>query len=102
MRNIKIRKFEKVDFKFKKATFDLEFLYYCYDNKSIPLFLKFTLANKMLANADVYKSCQQKLLTAEIQEKKVINEHKNHHYNKLLTEIKQQVNPIDFANIDLF
>ena len=56
----------------------------------------------MLANADVYKSCQQKLLTAEIQEKKVINEHKNHHYNKLLTEIKQQVNPIDFANIDLF
>ena len=36
---------------------------------------------------------------AEIEEKKrVINEHKNHHY-KLLTKIKQQVNPIDFAHI---
>ena len=36
---------------------------------------------------------------AEIEEKKrVINEHKNHHY-KLLAKIKQQVNPIDFAHI---
>ena len=57
------------------------------------------LANKTLAYSDVYKSCQQKLVTAEIEEKKrVINEHKNHHY-KLLTEIKQQVDPIYFAHI---
>ena len=84
--------FEKVDFKFKKAILDLDFLYYCRNNK-------FKLANKMLANSDVYKSCQQKLLTAETGEKKtVINELKNHHY-KLLIEIKQQVNPIDFAHI---
>ena len=65
----------------------------------IPRFLKFKLANKTLANSDSYKSCQQKLPTAEIEEKKrVINEHKNHHY-KLLTKIEQQVNPIDFAHI---
>ena len=94
-----IRKFEKVDFKFKRATLDLDFLYYCRNNNLIPTFLKFKLANKTLANSDVYKLCQQKLLLAEIEEKKrVINEHKNHHY-KLLTEIKQQVNPIDFAHI---
>ena len=55
----------------------------------------------MLANSAAYKSGQQKLLTAEIEEKKgVINEHKNQHY-KLLTKIKQQVNPIDFAHISL-
>ena len=49
----------------------------------------------MLANSAVYKSCQQKLLTAEIEEKKgVINEHKK-------IKIKQQVNPIDFAHISL-
>ena len=60
------------------------------------------LANKTLAYSDVYKSCQQKLVTAEIEEKKrVINEHKNHHY-KLLTEIKQQVDPIYFAHISIF
>ena len=94
-----IRKLEKVYFKFKKATFDLDFLYCCRNNNLIPTFLKFKLANKTLANSDVYKLCQQKLLSAEIEEKKrVINEHKNHHY-KLLTEIKQQVNPIDFAHI---
>ena len=53
----------------------------------------------MLANSDVYKLYQQKLLTAEIKEKKrVTNEHKNHYY-KLLTEVKQQVNPTDFAHI---
>ena len=60
-------------------------------------FLKFKLANKVLTNSNVYKSCQQKLLTAEIEEKKrVINVHKNHHY-KLLSEIKQQVNLIYFT-----
>ena len=67
----------------------------------IPTFLKFKLANKTLANSDIYKSCQQKLLKAEIEEKKrIINEYKKHHY-QLLTEIKQQVNPIDFAHVSL-
>ena len=33
---------------------------------SVPTYLKFELANKTLANSDVYKSCQQKLLIAEI------------------------------------
>ena len=67
----------------------------------IPTFLKFKLANKTLANSDIYKSYQQKLLKAEIEEKKrIINEYKKHHY-QLLTEIKQQVNPIDFAHVSL-
>ena len=96
-----IRKFEKVDFKFKKAIIDLDFLYYCQNNNLIPTFLKFKSANKVLANSDVYKSCQLKVLAVEIEEKKrAINEHKNHHY-KLMIEIKQQVNPIDFAHISL-
>ena len=96
-----IRKFEKVDFKFKKAIIDLDFLYYCQNNNLIPTFLKFKSANKVLANSDVYKSCQPKVLAVEIEEKKrAINEHKNHHY-KLMIEIKQQVNRIDFAHISL-
>ena len=65
----------------------------------IPTFLNFKLVNKTLANSDVYKFSQEKLLTAEIEEKKrLINVHKNHHY-KLLTKIKQKVNPIDLAHI---
>ena len=65
-----IRKFEKVDFKFKKATLNLDFLYYRHNNNFIPAFLKLKLTNKMLANSDVYKLCQEKLLSAEIEEKK--------------------------------
>ena len=50
----------------------------------IPIFLKFKLANKTLANSDVYKLSQQKLLAAEIEEKKrVIKEHKNLFMNYL-------------------
>ena len=83
-----IRRFEKIDLKFNKATLDLDFLYYCHNNLT-PTFLKFKLPYKKLANSDVYKPCQPKLLTAEIEEKKrVINEQKKQHY-KLLTEIKQ-------------
>ena len=79
----------------------MDFLYYCRNNNLIPTFLKFKSANKVLANSDVYKSCQLKVLAVEIEEKKrAINEHKNHHY-KLMIEIKQQVNPIDFAHISL-
>ena len=90
---------KKVDFKFKKATLDLYFLSHCRNNNLILTYLKFELANKTLTNSDVYQLCQQKLLTAEIEEKKrIINEHKKHHY-KLQTEIKQQVNPIDFAHV---
>ena len=93
-----IRKFETVDFKLKKTTLDLDFLSYCCSNFLIPIFLKFKLANKTLANFDVFKLCQQKLLIAGIEEKKkIIDEHKSHHY-KLLIKIKQQVNPIDFGN----
>ena len=82
--SILIRKFEKVDFMFKKAIFDLDFLYYFCNNNLITLFLKFNLASKTFATSDVCKLCQQKLLSVEIEEeKRVINEHKNHHYELL-------------------
>ena len=91
-------RFEKVDFKFKKAALDLGFLFYCRNNNLIPTFLKFKLANETFANSDVYKSCQQKLQKEIKEKKRVTNEHKNQHY-KVLTQIKRQVNPADFAHI---
>ena len=72
-----MKKFEKVDFKFKKATLNLDFLCSYRNNNLIPGFLKFKLSNKAFANSDVYKSCQKKILTEEIEAKKrVINGHK--------------------------
>ena len=66
----RVRKFAKVDFKFEKATLDLDFLYYCGNNNLIPTFLKFKLPNKMLANSDVYKLCQQKLNQQKLKKRK--------------------------------
>ena len=72
-----IRKFQKKDSKFTKATLNVELLYYCRNKNLIPTLVKFKLPNKALANSDVYKSCQLKPLTAEVEEtKRVINEHK--------------------------
>ena len=45
----------------------MDFSHYCSNNNLILAFLKFKLANKTFDNSDVYKSCQQKLLTAEIE-----------------------------------
>ena len=45
----------------------MDFSHYCSNNNLILAFLKFKLANKTFDNSDVHKSCQQKLLTAEIE-----------------------------------
>ena len=43
-----IRKFEKVDYKFRMAKLDINFLIKCQRENVIPNFLKFCLANKDL------------------------------------------------------
>ena len=51
-----IRKFEKVDYKLRKAKLDISFLVKCQNENIIPNFLKFPLANKNLCkiNSTVY------------------------------------------------
>ena len=61
-----IRKFEKVDFKLRKARLDLSFLSFCKENYLTPKFLQFKLANRNLHQSSAYKECQQTLLNAEI------------------------------------
>ena len=51
-----IRKFEKVDYKLKKAKLDISFLVKCQNKNIIPNnFLKFRLANKNLQNSVAFK-----------------------------------------------
>ena len=65
-----IRKFEKVDYKHRKAQLDLAFLEYCQRYNFIPNFLHFRVANKNLRSSTAYTSCQTRLLSEEITQKK--------------------------------
>ena len=62
----KVRKFEKFDFKYRKALLDLEFLHSCKKEKLIPKLLQFKVSNKRLESSDAYLSCQRHLLKQEI------------------------------------
>ena len=62
----KIRKFEKFDFKYRKALLDLEFLQSCKKEKLIPKFLQFKVGNKRLESSEAYLSCQRRLLNQEM------------------------------------
>ena len=65
-----IRKFEKVDYKLRKAKLDINFLIKCQRENVIPNFYKFRLANEDLRNSVTYIKCQQNLLQTEINNKK--------------------------------
>ena len=95
-----IRKFEKVDFKLRKARLDLSFLSFCKENYLTPKFLQFKLANRNLHQSSAYKECQQTLLNAEIKEKKSIIDIHNINFIKLKEVIKDQINFIDFVHIN--
>ena len=63
-----VRKFEKVDFKHRKAALDLNFLQTCRSFNIIPKFLQFCVANKNLRRSQAYQKCLNHLL-AEISNK---------------------------------
>ena len=64
-----VRELEKLDFKHKKATLDLDFLHSCKKQNVIPKFLKFKVANRQLLTSNTYNICQKKLLNQEISNK---------------------------------
>ena len=87
----KVRKFEKFDFKYRKALLDLEFLQSCKKEKLIPKFLQFKVANKQLESSEAYLSYQRRLLNQEMSIKyksiralnNKITSMKNNLYNKM-------------------
>ena len=66
----RLRKFEKIDYRLRKAELDLEFLVKCRDNNMIPKFLNFRSANRFLRFSLTYAHCQSNLLLEEIRLKK--------------------------------
>ena len=80
----RFRKFEKTDYRLRKAELDLEFLVKCRDNNVIPKFLNFRLANLLLKEIRLKKS-NVRVLKKE--------------FDSLRSSLQQQINSIDFAHI---
>ena len=94
-----IRKFEKVDYKLRKAELGISFLVKCQNENIIPNFLKFRLAKENLQNSVTYKKCQRSLLQTEIDNKKSHFRTLQNEFNRLCNELQFQLNCIDFAHI---
>ena len=82
-----VRKFEKLDFKHKKATLDLDFLHSCKKQNVIPKFLKLKVANRQL------------LTSNEISNKHKVVRPLNLKLVCLKDSIKYVMNFIDFVHI---
>ena len=93
------RKFEKVDYKLRKAKLDISFLVKCQNENIVPNFLKFRLANKNLQNSVTYRKCQQNLLQTEIKNKKSHLGTLQNEFNRLRSDLQFRLNWIDFAHI---
>ena len=65
-----VRRFEKLNFKHRKATLDLQFLKTCQEFKVTPKFLQFRVANDSLGQSQTYQTCKKRLLLEEIRIKK--------------------------------
>ena len=66
----RLRKFEKIDYRLRKAELDLEFLVKCKDNNVIPKFLNSPLAKRTLRFSLNYAHYLSNLLLEEIIRKK--------------------------------
>ena len=94
-----VRKFEKLDFKCKKASLDLQFLQMCKSQNVIPNFLKFKLANRQLLTSNAYNICQKKLLYQEISNKYKLVRNLNLELVHLKDSLRYDLNFIDFIHI---
>ena len=68
-----VRRFEKLDFKHRKAALYLQFLKTCQQFKVTPKFLQFRVANDSLKQSQTYQTCKKRIKHA----KNVSNMQKN-------------------------
>ena len=64
------RRFEKLDFKHRKAALDLQFLKTCQEFKVTPKFLQFHVGNDSLSQSQTYQTCKKWFQLKEIRIKK--------------------------------
>ena len=95
----RIRKFEKLDFRLRKAELDLELLLRCRDNNGIPNFLNFRVSSHYLKASLTYRQCQLKLLQEEIRHKKSDIRVLKKEFNSSHSSLQHEISFIDFAHV---
>ena len=95
----KIRTYEKLDYKHRKAELDLDFLVKCQVKSLIPKFLRFRVANRHLRNSAAYDQCSRLLLNEEIQIKKSIIRNCKKESNRLKSELQSILSHFDFIHV---
>ena len=95
----RLRKFEKTDYRLRKAELDLEFLVKCRNNNLIPKFLNFHLANRSLRFSLTYAQCQSNSLLQETRIKKSNVRVLRKEFDNLLSSLQQLIHSIDYAHI---
>ena len=88
----RLRKFEKIDYRLRKAELDLESLVKCRDNNVIPKFLNFRLANRSFTFSHSYAHCKSNLLLDEIRLKKSNVRVLKKEFANLRSSLQQQIN----------
>ena len=91
----RLRKFETIDYRLRKAELNLEFLVKCKDNNMITKFLNFGLANRSLRFSLTYAHCQSNLSLEEIRLKKQNVRILRKEFDNLRSSLQQQINLID-------
>ena len=91
-----VNKFEKVDFKHRKAALDLNFLQTCRSFNVIPKFLQFRVVNKNLRRSQAYQKCLNHLLLAEISNKKKNLKVPVNELSSIMSNLLRILNFLDF------
>ena len=96
------RKFERIDYKLRRAKFDISFLIKYQNESIIPDFLKFRLANKNLRNSNNYRKCQQSVLQIEINNKKSHLKSLQNEFNRVGSDLQFRLSCIGFAHLLIY
>ena len=94
-----VRKFEKLDFKHRKAALDLQFLKTCQEFKVTPKFLQFRVVNDSLKQSQTYQTCKKRLLLEEIRIKKKNSKTLVRELSVVKEELLRSINFLDVNHV---
>ena len=94
-----VRKFEKYDFKYKKAILDLDFLLTCKEKNIIPKFLRFKVPNRQLQFSNTYNICVKRLLNQEISNKRKLVRTAKQNLTSMKDVLHREMCFIDFVHV---
>ena len=94
-----IRKCEKLDYKIRKLSIDIEFLNICLNHDLGPTFLKYKMSSKRLQTSDAYKISQRVFIQQEITFKTLEIEKVREQLEKMKDDLRTVVSFFDWSHV---